>query len=198
MLLLFCSKPGAVRPRWALRGVCQPSQTCPRSRANIRCSITVNDASLFNSGGTLKLLGHTITIPDNLLVQFPAAWVTWRDAVAGKANLIGYELAVSGNWINNVPIAGRVEISQLLLGGGSGLVESVNTDGTMKIANGPTLRINTPNGVFATAYTGNPFFTADEENPSIVAFSGFPMCIPRSASDPACPAANRPANGARV
>jgi hypothetical protein len=95
--------------------------------------------------------------------------------------------------VNNVPIAGTIEISQFLAGAGAGLVESVGNDGTMKIAGGPTLRINTPNGTYATAYTAKPFFTADESNPSITSFSGFPMCIPRSASDTACPSANRPA-----
>jgi len=52
-------------------------------------------------------------------------------------------------------------------------------------------------GFYVTAYTAKPMFTADEENPSITSFSGFPMCIPRSAADPACPSANR-LNGALV
>lgn len=33
---------------------------------------------------------------------------------------------------------------------------------------------------------------ADDENPSITAFSGFPMCIPRGDNDPLCPLQNRP------
>jgi len=63
----------------------------------------------------------------------------------------------------------------------------------MKIVGGPTIRINDPNAVFSSGYTLNPDFTADDENPSITAYSGFPMCIPRSASDPLCPASQRPA-----
>lgn len=71
----------------------------------------------------------------------------------------------------------------------------MGTDGTMKIVGGPTLRINTPNGVYGTAYTARPFFTADEQNPSICGFSGYPMCIPKGATDTDCPATNRdPAN----
>jgi hypothetical protein len=69
----------------------------------------------------------------------------------------------------------------------------MNFDGTMKIVGGPTIRINDPNGKFGAAYTASPLFTADDENPSIVAYSGFPMCVPRSANDVACPIANRPA-----
>lgn len=95
-------------------------------------------------------------------------------------------------------MAGRIAVSQLLGGVGSGIVSVVNNDGTMQIVGGPTLRINTPNGVYATTYDKNPFFTSDEQNPSIVSFSGYPMCIPRSASDADCPSSNRAANGDRV
>jgi len=35
-------------------------------------------------------------------------------------------------------------------------------------------------------------WSVDPQNPSVHSFSGFPMCIPRSANDPACPAGNRP------
>jgi len=98
-----------------------------------------------------------------------------------------------------VPIAGRLFISQLILGGGAGVVESIDrVDGTMKIEGGPVLRINTPGGIFAKEYTARPFFTCDEANPSIASFSGYPMCIPREANDPLCPDSNRAANGARV
>ena len=65
----------------------------------------------------------------------------------------------------------------------------------MKIVNGPTLRINDPNAVFSVGYTAAPFFTADDESPSITSFSGFPMCIPRGTNDTACPSTNRPFRG---
>lgn len=100
--------------------------------------------------------------------------------------------------VGDKAIAGRIAVSQLLGAVGSGLVGAVNVDGTMQIVDGPTLRINTPNGVYATTYDKNPFFTSDEQNPSISSFSGYPMCIPRSTSDPDCPSTNRAANGDRV
>ena len=65
----------------------------------------------------------------------------------------------------------------------------------MKIAGGPTLRISDPNAVFSVGYADAPFFTADDESPSISSFSGFPMCIPRNDTDPLCPASNRPFQG---
>lgn len=95
--------------------------------------------------------------------------------------------------VNGKAIAGIVSMSQLLLQGGTGYIESIDgASGTMKIKGGPTLRINDPNGVYGKAYTDKPAFTADDENPSITAFSGFPMCIPRSGTDDLCPSSNRP------
>lgn len=47
----------------------------------------------------------------------------------------------------------------------------------MKIVGGPTIRINDPNGVYGQPYIKSPEFTADDENPSITAFSGFRKCF---------------------
>jgi hypothetical protein len=105
-----------------------------------------------------------------------------------------YDDRVIGNVVNGKAIAGLVQIGEYLLQASSGTVESIDSAaGTMKIKGGPTIRINDPNGVYGTAYKTSPLYTADDENPSITAFSGFPMCIPRSSSDPLCPSSNRPA-----
>jgi hypothetical protein len=100
---------------------------------------------------------------------------------------------VIGNVVNGKAIAGLVQIGEYLLQASSGTVDSIDfAAGTMKIKGGPTIRVNDPNGVYGAAYTQNPLYTADDENPSITSFSGFPMCIPRSSSDPLCPSSNRP------
>ena len=39
----------------------------------------------------------------------------------------------------------------------------------------------------------DPRFTVDQGNPTVHALTGYPMCVPRSAPDAKCPAANRPA-----
>jgi len=80
----------------------------------------------------------------------------------------------------------------LSLRSGQGYIESLTTD-TMKIRGGPTLRLSDPNGVFGKVSNGAPFFPVDDENPSISAFSGYPMCLPRSSDDAKCPDSNRPA-----
>lgn len=48
----------------------------------------------FNSGGSITVNGFTMNVPKNLLVQFPAAWVPWRDFVASKADFAGFETLV--------------------------------------------------------------------------------------------------------
>lgn len=90
------------------------------------------------------------------------------------------------------PIAAQVNIAQLFTHGSSGFIDKVNFDGSIKIVNGPTIRINDPNAVFSVGDKKAPFMTADDENPSISSFSGFPMCVPRLANDPLCPSTNRP------
>ncbi|KAK4204632.1 hypothetical protein QBC40DRAFT_250032 [Triangularia verruculosa] len=158
-------------------------------------TVTVNDTS-YNAGGTITVNGFIMNIPKNLLVQFPAAWVPWRDFVASKSDFMGFETLVMGNTIEGDPRVGQVVITEFFEGLSFGFIESLNyTDGSMKIENGPVVRISDPNGVFSVGYDGAPFMTADDQSPSITAFSGFPMCIPRSSSDPLCPLSNRPTGG---
>ncbi|KAK8104106.1 uncharacterized protein PG998_011139 [Apiospora kogelbergensis] len=161
---------------------------------NIEGATTSND-TLFNSGGTVSVNGFTVTVPKNLQVGFPASWVPWKDFVNAWKNgkFPGFEISVVGNFVNGGgPIAAQVYVSSLFTQGSSGFISQVNFDGTMKMANGPTIRINDPNAVYSSGYTESPFMTADDQNPSISSFSGFPMCVPRSANDALCPATNRP------
>lgn len=96
--------------------------------------------------------------------------------------------------MNGNAIAAQIRISQLLAQISNGYIESLGTDGAIKIVDGPTIRINDPNAIFSAGYTNVPMFTADDQNPSITSMGGFPMCVPRSASDAKCPQSNRPTN----
>jgi len=154
-------------------------------------SATASDGT-YNSGGTISVNGYAVTIPQNLQVQFPAAFSPFKEFASGS--FVGHEVSVIGNVVNGKAIAGLVQIGEYLLQASSGTVDSIDfAAGTMKIKGGPTIRINDPNGVYGAAYTQSPLYTADDENPSITSFSGFPMCVPRSSSDPLCPSSNRPA-----
>ncbi|KAK4175204.1 hypothetical protein QBC36DRAFT_347292 [Triangularia setosa] len=87
-------------------------------------------------------------------------------------------------------------VTEFFKGLSSGFIESLNyTDGSMKIENGPAVRISNTNGVFLVGYDDAPFMAADDQSPSITAFSGFPMCNPRNSADPLCPLSNRPTGG---
>lgn len=109
--------------------------------------------------------------------------------------LTGTRAKVAGNIVNGTSIAAQIYLWQYQLEFSQGYVTAVNSDGTMQIQNGPVIRINDPNGVFGVASDGGiPFFVADDESPSVTAFSGFPMCVPRSEDDALCPSSNRPAD----
>lgn len=53
------------------------------------------DDDTYNTGGTISLNGFSIAVPRNLLVEFPAAYVPWKDFVADQDAMIGYEIMVS-------------------------------------------------------------------------------------------------------
>ena len=59
--------------------------TCPWKLnffdADFYCSAKIVGSS-YNSGGTVSVQGNAITIPDNMLVQFPGTIVSWVDFVA--------------------------------------------------------------------------------------------------------------------
>ncbi|KAL5433186.1 hypothetical protein PMIN07_007772 [Paraphaeosphaeria minitans] len=155
------------------------------------CSVASND---FNSGGSISVDGWNITVPKNLIVQFPTIWVPFRKLCGAGIN--GYEVTVFGNIIGLIPTAAQViVIGGFELRAGIGYIDSIDVaDGSFKLRGlGTKLRLSDPNGVFGNASDLSPFFPVDDENPSIQAFSGFPMCFRRSSTDEKCPSSNRPA-----
>lgn len=135
---------------------------------------TATDSS-FNTVGTISVHGWTVVVPQNLHVGFPAAWVPWKEFVAGwrGGSFPGYEVLV------------RRTVCSI----STRLILDLSRFCRSKV----TIRINDPNGVYSVGDTQPPFLTADDQYPSISSFSGFAMmCVPRSASDPLCPASNRP------
>ncbi|KAJ4290217.1 hypothetical protein N0V90_010432 [Kalmusia sp. IMI 367209] len=154
------------------------------------CTVDTND---YNSGGSISVDGWSIKVPKNLLVQFPTIWTPFRKLCEAGAD--GYEVQISGNVIGAQPTAGQIIISAgFSLREGVGYIDSIDVaDGSFRIRGGPKLRLCDPNGVFGKVSNLSPFFPVDDENPSVTAFSGFPMCIPRSDNDPKCPSSNRPA-----
>ncbi|KAF8890952.1 hypothetical protein BD779DRAFT_220306 [Infundibulicybe gibba] len=61
---------------------------------------------------------------------------------------------------------------------------------------GVRVQINDPVGRYGLVHDSWPVWTSDTDNPSIVASTGYPMCLPRvdpaTGDDPLCPKKNRP------
>ncbi|RDW59673.1 hypothetical protein BP6252_12760 [Coleophoma cylindrospora] len=168
------------------------AQILPFTVTGFLDSAQANVGSALNRGGTVTISGFTVTIPDNLLVEFPASMIPFAEFTGGE-RAGPNEVTINGNIVGGQIIAGQMFISQLSLAFATGVVSKLDTDGKITLASGPVLRINDPRAKYSAGYSSVPFFTADDENPSISSFSGFPMCVPRSASDAQCPQSNRPA-----
>jgi hypothetical protein len=115
-----------------------------------------------------------------------------------------FEVHVQGNIVNGQYIAGLIFIAPQSLNIGNGFVSRIDyANGDIYVNGGPggqdtKLEINDPIGRFGKAHSPDQRFSIDEDNPTIHANTGFPMCVPRS--DPAvqpdnlCPQYNRPIN----
>ena len=186
------------------------------------------DAGGPNAGGTLRVNGHLITVPANTIVLYPANALSWKElftkapapytgVATGMAMadqpppLTTYEVSVIGNRVGNTYIAALINFAQSSLSGGSGFINCINYNlGELRVGgtigdctSGSRVRLNDPLGRFGRATTSPDVrFTVDPDNPTIIAGTGYPMCLPRVAptgvndniSDPLCPQGNRPRN----
>lgn len=115
------------------------------------------------------------------------------------------EAELSGNIINGQYIAGIARISQGGLHIGGGFIRSIDgVTGTLLVGAdggaGPTarLKLNDPEGIYGAKAIGQDMrFALDPGNSPVIARTGFPVCIQRSAVDPLCPNSNRPAPAAK-
>ncbi len=134
------------------------------------------------------------------------------------AALASFEAEITGNIVGNVHIAGLVKVTQQALNVGNGYIQKIdrstgeifvsgNPDAVPGSASSPTnarIKLNdaagrfgrqtsSPSGPPTAALPEDGRFTADTDNPTMHAESGYPMCVPRgTANDPLCPDKNRP------
>src|ERR1051325_3394256 len=132
--------------------------------------------------------------------------------------LTDYEIHVIGNRVVNPGtgrdeyVAGLIYIAQNSLQAGQGVINAIDysrcTPGVACMPDiwvgtalgsktGSRVRLNTPNGVYGGVDpTADARFTADEENPTMVTRTAYPMCVPRFdpavTNDSLCPQWNRP------
>ena len=117
--------------------------------------------------------------------------------------IAAYEATVVGNIVGDRYIAGLVWISQHSLAEGEGVIKSISATGeiTLVADDGPgapatqpvtRIRINDPAGRFAPPDPdADERFKVDDENPTVHALTGFPMCIAHAGAPGECPANNR-------
>ena len=146
--------------------------------------------------GSATMDNKLITVPCGLIVQMPANTLTWANYVNGgpATNL---EMSAVGNNVNGTYIAALIFISQQSLHSGSGYITAINYgNGNITVDGVTTLQINDPFGRFGRVQSPDPRFSVDDQNPTIHAATGYPMCVPRTnpavADDPLCPQKNRP------
>jgi hypothetical protein len=116
------------------------------------------------------------------------------------------EVTIHGNIVAGRYIAGLVFVSQQSLNTGSGYITGFDYENGV-IWVGPTadgatprpharLQLNDSAGRFSRGQSPDIRFNADDENATMRAATGFPMCVPRkdpaSGSDDKCPQRNRP------
>ncbi|KAK1230375.1 hypothetical protein PQX77_006534 [Marasmius sp. AFHP31] len=172
---------------------------------------TLNNASDILSGGTLTVNNQEFIIPKNLLVNTPVLTaVSWSEMFKdGQINLplwpeVAWEAQIFANYIGGQRIAGIVYIFQELGHTGQGFISHIDYEkGEFRVGGTPDdttsgvrVVISDPEGRYGLVHGDWPLWTSDTESPSILASTGFPVCIPRAdptvEDDPLCPQKNRP------
>jgi hypothetical protein len=169
------------------------------------------------SGGTITVEGHLITVPANTIVQFPNTALTWaevfllspapyRGTQTGLARLdtppplTTVQATIRGNRVGDESRAGLITIQEAI-NNGQGTINFIDyTVGEMRVGGvlndpltGARVRLNDYTGRFGRRMlTVDSRFTVDENNPTVRAVTGYPMCLPRSIPDALCPEGNRP------
>jgi hypothetical protein len=151
------------------------------------------------AGGSVTVNGIKITVPTNMIVQYPANTLSWVDAMCPTASTdpgvvppvaldltggfgttsVSYpstEISVNGNIVDGEYRAALITVSQQSLNAGSGYITSIDyTDGSFRVGSGlgkpdqVRLVINDPNGRFGRINTPDSRFSVDDQNPTIKA-----------------------------
>ncbi len=144
------------------------------------------------------------------MADVPSPLTTWEAHVIGNR--------VPGAAGGDQYIAGLIYVSQQGVNAAAGFINFIDyAAGEMRVGglpNDPTtgarVRINDPvvgdsgTGRFSKGLSPDRRFTVDQDNPTIISATGYPMCLPRAAppaaggaeTDPQCPQGNRPVDAA--
>lgn len=174
--------------------------------------ITVNGQVITVPSETIVILPASALTWQELFALAPAPYTGAATGMAladVPAPMSTYEAHVIGNRVlggaggADVYIAGLIYISQQALNTGAGYINCINyTTGEMRVggligncATGARVQINDPiitaagdvalgTGRYSRGQSPDVRFQVDQDNPTIAASTGFPMCVPRVLADP--------------
>ena len=182
-------------------------------------TITVNGHVITVPSETIVILPANALTWQELFAKAPAPYSGVATGMALNdipAPLTTYEAHVIGNRVGDTYIAGLINISQQDLNTGAGFINFINyATGEMRVGGqivvdglgnpllsatnpGTRVRLNDPVGRYGRSMSPDVRFTVDPDNPTIMAGTGYPMCLPRTApvggvtTDALCPEGNRP------
>ncbi|HEX3481836.1 MAG TPA: hypothetical protein VHT91_42780 [Kofleriaceae bacterium] len=185
-------------------------------------SLRVNGQLVTIPVNTVVILPASALTWDELFTQAPQPYGPTQTGLAlfdTPAPLVTSEIHVIGNRVTNAAggdqyIAGLVYLAQQSLNAGAGFINFIDYDaGELRVggllgdpSTGARVRINDPvpdgepTGRYSKGLSPDPRFSVDQDNPTIIAATGYPMCLPRVAppapggaeTDPLCPQTNRP------
>ncbi len=159
-------------------------------------------------GGTFTVNNQVVIVPENFLVDVPTQTLSWPDFV--KAIKGPIEIQVVGNRVGNTVVAGIAFAAEDPIQTHSGFVNFIDyATGFFKMGGiigdattGQQIVVQDFIGRYGRIQPQYLLFTADTDNPSVAALTGYPMCIPRTdpanplTDDPLCPSKNRPKDAA--
>ncbi len=177
-------------------------------------SLTLNNPADVLSGGTVVVNNITVVIPRNTIITMPGTFLSLGELFNGATQSglatsdslppqTPYEITVIGNIVNGTYIAGLVQIAQSFGQALAGTITAIDYATGDLWVSGTTgrpmrwrIQLNDPVGRFGRMISADARFTADTDNPTIHAQTGYPMCVPRTnpatQDDPECPKGNRP------
>ncbi|CAG8973951.1 hypothetical protein HYALB_00007480 [Hymenoscyphus albidus] len=177
-------------------------------------AITVANQSDLLSGGSITIDGIPMVVPRNSYVTLPSISVLWSELfINGSPQLpqfgapgITWEATVIGNRVGDTYVVGLIYLAQSSVRIVQGFVNAIDlktgefwVSGNSAVAgSGTKARLNDPVGRYGIPYSDHPLWTVDAESPSVIAATGYPLCIPRYSNgtdDPLCPLKNRVING---
>lgn len=159
--------------------------SAPLPQAGAQTGLALADSPARFPSFEVRVVGNVLTDPVTLAQQYVVGLIApvSQQALNSGVGAISYIDYATGAFrvggIRNDPACVASQV-----GGGP-------------LCSGALVQLNDPVGRFGLPHSPDPRFTADTNNPTIHATTGFPVCIPRGTQngDPQCPQGNRPRNG---